>query len=130
MPSDSAAPPRLTLAEIRAAIASLPGGAADVHFGLFSTMVADNVKANVIMPEMKYRYLSSAVEITGRKATAYPAQEKVQYYDSLLSEIRLRARLDGSDRIRTGGPFGVFVSLIHTADLARESGGFDSRGAD
>lgn len=112
------------LAEIREAMTSLPRGAAEVHLELFSTMVADNVKANRIAPEMKYRYLSSAVEITGRRATTYPAAEKVQYYDSLLSEVRLLTKLDGSDKIRTGGPFGVFVTLVHTADLARESGGF------
>lgn len=112
------------LEEIRTAINSLPGGAGPVHLGLFSAMVADNVKNNVIAPEMKYRYLSSAVQITGRQETTYPAAEKVQYYESLLSEIRLSARLDGSDKIRTGGPVGVFVTLVHTDDLAREAGGF------
>jgi hypothetical protein len=112
------------LEEIRTAMNSLPGGAGPVHLGLFSTMVADNVKNNVIAPEMKYRYLSSAVQITGRQETTYPAAEKVQYYESLLSEIRLSARIDGSDKIRTRGPFGVFVTLVHTDDLAREAGGF------
>jgi hypothetical protein len=73
---------------------------------------------------MKYRYLSSAVEITGRNATVYPAEEKVQYYESLLKEIRLRARVDGSNKIRASGEFGVFVTLVHTPDLAREAGGF------
>ncbi|MCE9606291.1 MAG: hypothetical protein K8U03_15450 [Planctomycetia bacterium] len=112
------------LQEIAKAMQSLPNGAGAVHLGLFSTMVADNVKANVIAPEMKFRYLSSAVEITGRKGTVYPAQEKVQYYESLLKEIRLRSRLDGSDKIHRAGEFGVFVTLVHSADLARESGGF------
>lgn len=112
------------LAEIRDAINSLPSGAGPVHLTLFSTMVADNVKNNIIAPEMKYRYLSSAVQITGRQETTYPAEQKVQYYESLLSEIRLSARIDGDDKIRTGGPFGVFVTLVHTDDLARESGGF------
>ena len=112
------------LQEIRQAITSLPGGAGAVHLGLFSELVAENVKNNVIAPEMKYRYLSSAVQITGREETTYPAEEKVQYYESLLNEIRLQARLDGSEKIHTGGPFGVFITLIHTDDLARESGGF------
>jgi len=112
------------LHEIRDAMAKLPGGAAGVHLRLFSTMVADNVKGNLIAPEMKYRYLSSAVEITGRGDRVYPAEEKVQYYESLLKEIRLESRLDGSAKIRERGSFGVFVSLVHTADLARESGGF------
>ena len=77
-----------------------------------------------LAPEMKYRYLSSAVHITGRQPTIYPAEEKIKYYDSLLKEIRLQSRLDGSDRIHTPGVFGVFVSLVHTTDVARESGGF------
>ena len=113
-----------SLVEISQAMQSLPKGAGGVHLQMFSTMVADNVKANVIAPQMKYRYLSSAVKITGRNATVYPAEEKVQYYESLLKEIRLRARVDGSTKIRQNGQFGVFVTLVHTPDLAREAGGF------
>jgi hypothetical protein len=94
-----------SLAEISAAMKSLPNGAGGIHLQLFSAMIADNVKANVIAPQMKYRYLSSAVEITGRNPTVYPAEEKVQYYESLLREIRLRARIDGSAKIRHGGRF-------------------------
>ncbi len=110
--------------KIRTALLDLPGGANAAHIQLFSTMVADNITANRIAPEMKYRYLSSAVHITGRQPTIYPAEEKIKYYDSLLREIRLQTRLDGSDRIHTRGVFGVFVSLVHTTDVARESGGF------
>lgn len=110
--------------KIRKALLDLPGGASAAHIQLFSTMVADNITANRIAPEMKYRYLSSAVHITGRQPTIYPAEEKIKYYDSLLKEIRLQTRLDGSDRIHTPGVFGVFVSLAHTRDVARESGGF------
>lgn len=110
--------------EIRKALLDLPGSSSAAHIQLFSTMVADNVAANRIAPEMKYRYLSSAVHITGRQPTIYPAEEKIKYYDSLLKEIRLQTRLDGSDRIHTPGVFGLFVSLAHTTDVARESGGF------
>lgn len=112
------------LNEIRKAMLGLPGAAGDAHLELFSAMVADNVTTNRIAPEMKYRYLSSAVQITGRRPTVYPAEEKIKFYDSLLKEIRLQTRLDGSDRIHAPGTFGVFVSLVHTADVARESGGF------
>jgi hypothetical protein len=116
--------PRDEIDKIRQALLALPGGAGAAHIQLFSTMVADNVTANRIAPEMKYRYLSSAVHITGRQPTIYPAEEKIKYYDSLLKEIRLQTRLDGSDRIHAPGVFGVFVSLVHTTDVARESGGF------
>ena len=110
--------------KLRQALLDLPGGASAAHIQMFSTMIADNVTANRIAPEMKYRYLSSAVHITGRQPTIYPAEEKIKYYNSLLKEIRLQTRLDGSDRIHTPGVFGVFVSLAHTTDVARESGGF------
>lgn len=112
------------LQEIRKAMLELPKGAGEAHLELFSAMVADNVQQNRIAPEMKFRYLSSAVQITGRRPTVYPAEEKVQYYNSLLQEIRLEARLDGSEKVRPGSEFGMFVSLVHTADIARESGGF------
>lgn len=115
---------REQLLEVRDAMQKLPGGAGAVHLQMFSKMVADNVKANAIAAEMKFRYLSSAVEIAGKQDTVYPAQEKVQYYESLLKEIRLRTRIDGSATIRRNGEFGVFVTLVHTADLTREAGGF------
>lgn len=113
------------LQELRQAILDLPGGADDVHLQLFSEMVADNIEENRIAPEMKYRYLSSAVEVTGSRPTVYPAEEKIKYYDSLLQEIRLETRIDGGERIASPGQFGLFVSLVHTVDVARESGGFD-----
>ncbi|MFT5526274.1 MAG: hypothetical protein ACI9HK_004248, partial [Pirellulaceae bacterium] len=112
------------LQELRQAMLDLPDGASEVHLQLFSTMVADNIEANRIAAEMKYRYLSSAVKVSGGQSTIYPAEEKIKYYDSLLQEIRLETRIHGSDRIHPSGEFGVFVSLVHTADIARESGGF------
>ncbi|MEQ8789378.1 MAG: hypothetical protein RIC55_24000 [Pirellulaceae bacterium] len=112
------------LKELRQAMLELPDGADEVHLQLFSTMVAENIEADRIAPEMKYRYLSSAVAVTGSRPTVYPAEEKIKYYDSLLEEIRLQTRIDGEDRIRAGGEFGLLVSLVHTTDVARESGGF------
>ncbi len=112
------------LDELRQAMLDLPGGAAEVHLQLFSTMVAENIEEKRIAAEMKYRYLSSAVQVTGSRATIYPAEEKIKYYDSLLEEVRLQSRIDGSDRVRSPGEFGLFVGLIHTTDVARESGGF------
>ncbi|QDU92854.1 hypothetical protein Pla8534_06270 [Lignipirellula cremea] len=112
------------LAELRQAILDLPGGAGESHLQLFSAMIAENLEENRIAPEMKYRYLSSGVQVTGSRATVYPAEEKVKYYDSLLQEIHLQTRVDGDEKIHAPGVFGLFVSLVHTADVARESGGF------
>lgn len=113
-----------SLQELRQAILDLPDGADEVHLQLFSTMVAENIEADRIAPEMKYRYLSSAVAVTGTRPTVYPAEQKIKYYDSLLEEIRLQTRIDGDDRIHATSEFGLFVSLVHTTDVARESGGF------
>jgi hypothetical protein len=47
-----------------------------------------------------------------------------EYYRDLVSEIQLVTRLDGSDRVGHGRPFGLFVELRHTEHIERESGGF------
>jgi hypothetical protein len=49
-----------------------------------------------------------------------------RYYQDLVSEIRLKAELDGIDDgvVGHGRPFGVLVSLEHTPEIERESGGF------
>ena len=115
-----------SLLELRQALLDLPGGAAPKHMQMFSSMVSTNLTEGHLAPEMKYRYLSSAVTITGKQATIYTAAEKIQYYDSLLNEIHLQARVDGSNKIQAGSQFGIFISLVHTADIARESGGFSN----
>ncbi len=115
-----------SLEELRDALAALPGKAAGIHLKDFSSMVAKNLSERRIAPEMKYRYLSSAVKVTGNQPTIYAAADKIQYYDSLLSEVRLQTRVDGSASIRPGQDFGLFVSLAHTTEIARESGGFSN----
>jgi hypothetical protein len=41
-----------------------------------------------------------------------------------MDEVQLRLEVDGPTRVGFSQPFGVFVSLEHTRQLARESGGF------
>lgn len=71
------------LEELRQAMLALPDGAGEVHLQLFSEMIAANIDAKKIDPRMKYRYLSSAVAVTGSRSTVYPAEEKIKYYDSV-----------------------------------------------
>ena len=115
-----------SLVELREALQSLPGSASKEHLKMFSEMVAHNLTDGLLAPEMKYRYLASAVKVTGNHPTIYTAADKIQYYDSLLDEIRLQTRVDGSNSIHAGGELGLFVSLVHTAEIARESGGFSN----
>ncbi|MCA9177429.1 MAG: hypothetical protein KDB14_23250 [Planctomycetales bacterium] len=113
-----------SLHELRQALLDLPNGASQVHLEMFSQLVADNIASQRIAPAMKYRYLSAAVKVIGSQPTLYPAEEKIGYYESLLHELRLHTQVDGSEQVRPDRPFGVLVTLQHTADVARESGGF------
>jgi hypothetical protein len=46
------------------------------------------------------------------------------YYKDIVTEIKLQALVDGSDVVGDSQPFGVFVNLLHTREIERESGGF------
>src|SRR5262249_18936241 len=46
------------------------------------------------------------------------------YYNDLVSEIKLDTAIDGSDRVGHDEPFGLFVNIRHTREIERESGGF------
>jgi hypothetical protein len=41
-----------------------------------------------------------------------------------VTEIELETKVDGSDAVGHGQPFGLFVNLRHTREIERESGGF------
>lgn len=110
------------LARIRDAILALPGEAGPRHLELFAQAI--NESLNTIRGELKPRYVRAALRITGSIAAAEDIAELARYYDDLLGEIALDVRIDGDARIGHTRPFGVFVSLRHTTDVERESGGF------
>ncbi len=107
---------------IRQALLDLPGEVAEKHMADFANNMF--TRMSPIKPEMKFRYLSGGFEIVGDHPRAVQARNLFQYYQDLLSEIKLVAEIDGSDVVGHEQPFGVFVNIYHTHEIERESAGF------
>ena len=107
---------------IKAAIESLPEPARIFNEEQFTNAFINALTA--VKPTIKFRYLSTGLEIVGDQPLAYEANKVFTYYKDLVNEIQLVAKIDGSDVVGHSQPFGVFVNLRHTADIERESGGF------
>lgn len=109
-------------AMIRDALASISENAREHHLELFANNLFSRVSS--AKPELKFRYLRTGFEIVGDQKMAREAKQLLDYYGDLVQEIKLEAKVDGSDVIGAGKPFGVFVNLVHTKEIERESGGF------
>jgi hypothetical protein len=106
---------------IRDALARLPGECGERHRAQFANTLFTRMSA--VKPVAKHRYLKAGFEIVGDHPQAYEARKVFDYYKDLVTEIRLVAEVDGSAQVGTA-PFGVRVSLRHTREIERESGGF------
>lgn len=109
-------------AAIRAALLALPGEAAERHVGRFAAGLV--ARLPMIRPAMKYRYLRLGAEVAAGHPRAGEARRLLEYYEDLTREVKLEAAVDGPTAVGSGQPFGVFVSLRHTKEIERESGGF------
>lgn len=120
--TDKTVPDLRQYAKIRTAIESLPGSLAEAHM----SKVANNMftRMSPIKPEIKFRYLRGGFEIVGEHPRAWEARNLYDYYKDLVSEIKFSAEVDGSVDVGHNEPFGVFVNLLHTNEIERESGGF------
>ncbi len=107
---------------IRDAIAALPGPRAERHLGMFASALFTRMSSAA--PAVKFRYVREGLAIVGDHKLAREAREVYDYYKDLVTEIQLRASIDGDDRIALGQPFGLRVDLRHTREIERESGGF------
>lgn len=108
---------------IRDALRALPGEAAPVHVALFAAVLTNQMEN--VPPNMRQKFLAAGVRVVGEDdPLAAPARERLDYYANLTGEVRLRLAVDGPTRVGHGRPFGVFVTLEHTKQLAREGGGF------
>ncbi|HEY2840655.1 MAG TPA: hypothetical protein VGJ26_15975, partial [Pirellulales bacterium] len=107
---------------IRAAIQALPGEASEYHLTKFANGLFTRMSA--VKPTVKFRYLTGGFEIVGDHSQAREARKLYDYYKDLVTEIKLTTRVDGSSNVGVGEPFGVFVELLHTPEIERESGGF------
>ena len=76
----------------------------------------------MVKPSIKFRYLKAGFEIVGDNPQAFDARKVFDYYKDLVTEIKLETKVDGSDAVGHGQPFGVFVNLRHTREIERESG--------
>jgi hypothetical protein len=107
---------------IREAIDKLPGEAAERHLGMFANSLFTRLSG--VKPEIKFNFLKSGFKIVGDHERAAEARKVYDYYKDLVTEIKLETVVDGSDRVGHGEPFGVFVNILHTKEIERESGGF------
>lgn len=109
-------------AHIREAMLALPGEVAERHIAMFSNSLFTRMSA--VSPAVKFRYVRSGLEIVGNHKQAREARKVYDYYNDLVTEIKLESVIDGTDAVGHGAPFGVFVNLRHTREIERESGGF------
>ena len=106
---------------IRAAIESMSGEQGERHMTMFANTLFTRMSS--VKPGVKFSYLKSGFEIVGDHEAAHEAQKVYQYYKDLVTEIKLETVIDGSDVVGQE-PFGLFVNILHTREIERESGGF------
>ena len=114
-------PVRSEFAKIKAALDKLPDGILERHYNRFAKTL--NTRLANVAPDLKYRYLESALQIIGDNPEAETARAVFDYYKDLVTEIQLLTAIDGSSEVGTE-PFGLYVNLHHTKEIERESGGF------
>jgi hypothetical protein len=107
---------------LRKALRALPGAAAQRHLDKMAESLVANLSA--VHPAARYRYLKQGFEIVGDNKHAAEAKKVFDYYKDIVTEIKLDAVLDGSARVGSKQPFGLFVNIRHTREIERESGGF------
>ncbi|MBI1851783.1 MAG: hypothetical protein HYR85_15695 [Planctomycetes bacterium] len=107
---------------IREAIAALPGEKAERHMGMFANTLFTRLGS--VKPAVKVRLVREGLAIVGDHKQAREARQVFDYYNDLVTEIKLETRIDGGDRVGYETPFGLFVDLKHTREIERESGGF------
>jgi hypothetical protein len=105
------------------AMRALPGEAAEGHLQKFGEMLGNALSQ--VPANMKQRFLSAGLQVIGENhPSAKAATAALGNYKELMDEVQLRLTVDGPTRVGHGQPFGAFLSLEHTKQLARESGGF------
>ena len=107
---------------IRAVLESIKGEPGERHQNKFANSLF--TRLNMVKPSIKFRYLKAGFEIVGDNPQAFDARKVFDYYKDLVTEIKLETKVDGSDAVGHGQPFGLFVNLRHTREIERESGGF------
>lgn len=120
--TDKTVPDLRQYKKVRDAINELPGNMAEMHMSKFANNLFTRMSA--IKPEIKFRYLRGGFEIVGDHPRAWEARNLYDYYKDLVSEIKLTVSVDGDDNVGHTQPFGIYVNILHTSEIERESGGF------
>jgi hypothetical protein len=107
---------------IRQTLQSIPNKAVEWHQARFANLLFNRMSS--AKSTLKFRYLKTGFEIIGDHKQARKAKEVFEYYNDLVTEIQLVARIDGSDKVGHENAFGLYVDILHTAEIERESGGF------
>src|SRR5262249_42703423 len=82
---------------IRASIDGLPGEAAERHRAKFANALFTRLSA--AKPTIKFRYLKGGFEIVGDHKAAREARKVFEYYQDLVTEIKLESIIDGDDAV-------------------------------
>ncbi|MBK7644577.1 MAG: hypothetical protein IPJ19_16285 [Planctomycetes bacterium] len=108
--------------KIRAALLSFPPDSGGRYMDLFTSGLFTRMSSAA--PAIKFRYVREGLAIVGDNKLAHEARQIFDYYNDLVTEIKLEAVVDGDDRVGHGVPFGLQVNIRHTREIERESGGF------
>ena len=71
-------------------------------------------RMSTVNPSVKFRYVREGLKLTGDRNQAREAKQVFDYYSDLVTEIQLKAEIDGTARVGHSQPFGVFVSIRHS----------------
>ncbi len=107
---------------VKAAFDSLPEECRAKHLSMFANDLFTRMSR--VNPGVKFRYLKHGLAIVGDHEQAAEAIKVFDYYQDLVTEIKLETVVDGSTMVGHEQPFGVYVNLRHTKAIERESGGF------
>lgn len=107
---------------LNAAMLSLPEELREKHLNMFANDLF--ARMSTVNPAVKFRYVREGLKLTGDRNQAREAKQVFDYYSDLVTEIQLKAEIDGTARVGHSQPFGVFVSIRHSKAIERESGGF------
>lgn len=106
---------------IAAALRALPAPHDQWHLARFANLMFNRMSN--AKPAVKARYLRGGFAIVGDHPQARQARQVFDYYNDLVTEIQFETAIDGSPNVGQQ-PFGLFVNLVHTREIERESGGF------
>jgi hypothetical protein len=110
------------IARIKTALDALPADRIARHIEMFGNALTTRIGS--CNPAVKSRYVRQGLAITGETKITRDLQQLASYYGDLVTEIQLRATVDGASEVGHKSPFGLAIDLRHTTEIERESGGF------